>query len=82
MASVFKRGDRWYAKFKDANGRWCTPSTRAETKAEAKRLGFDLERQAERRWRGRIRQQSNASFATVILDSPPKSTGTWRPSIG
>jgi integrase len=49
MASVFKRRDRWYVKFKDANGRWCTRSTRAETKAEAKRLGFDRERQAERR---------------------------------
>jgi len=49
MSSVVKRGARWFAKFKDANGRWCRQATTAATKAEAKRLASDLERQAERR---------------------------------
>jgi integrase len=48
MSSVLKRGARWYVKFKDANGRWCTRPTTAETKTDAKRLASDLERQAER----------------------------------
>ena len=48
MSSVLKRGARWYVKFKDANGRWRTRPTTAETKTDAKRLASDLERQAER----------------------------------
>jgi integrase len=48
MASVFKRGTRWYAKYKDATGSWCTRPTTAETKTDAKRLAGDLERRAER----------------------------------
>ena len=48
MSSVLKRGDRWYVKFKDANGRWCRQPTTAESKTDAKRLASDLERQAER----------------------------------
>ena len=49
MSSVVKRGVRWFAKFKDANGGWCRRATTAETKAEAKRLASELERHAERR---------------------------------
>jgi integrase len=49
MASVLKRGKSWYAKFRDASGRWRMRATTAQTKAEAKRLASDLERQAERR---------------------------------
>jgi hypothetical protein len=48
MSSVFKRGARWYAKFKDSNGRWCTKPTTAATKTDTKRLASDLERRAER----------------------------------
>ena len=48
MSSVLKRGTRWYVKFKDARGRWCSRPTTADTKTEAKRLASDLERQAER----------------------------------
>ena len=48
MSSVFKRGSRWYAKYKDATGRWCSKPTTSETKSDAKRLASDLERQAER----------------------------------
>jgi len=48
MPSVFQRSDRWYVKYKDATGRWCTKPTAAETKTEAKRLASDLERRAER----------------------------------
>ncbi len=48
MPSVFKRGVRWYAKYKDATGRWRTRPTTADTKTDAKRLATDLERQAER----------------------------------
>ncbi len=49
MASVFKRGGRWYTKFKDHTGRWRMQVTTAVTKTEAKRLAMDLERQSERR---------------------------------
>jgi len=48
MPSVFKRGARWYLKYKDTTGRWCTRPTTADTKTDAKRLATDLERQAER----------------------------------
>ena len=48
MSSVFKRGVRWYAKFKDSSGRWCSRPTTAETKTDAKRLASDLERRGER----------------------------------
>jgi len=52
MSSVVKRCGRWYAKFRDANGRWCRRATTADTKAEAKRLASELERRAERRGLG------------------------------
>ena len=48
MASVFQRSDRWYVKYKDATGRWCTRPTTTVTKTEAKHLASDLERRAER----------------------------------
>ena len=48
MSSVFKRGDRWYAKFKNRTGRWEARPTTAKTKTDAIRLAIDIERQAER----------------------------------
>ena len=48
MASVFKRGGSWYAKFRDPSGRWRMQVTTAETKTDAKRLAVDLERKSER----------------------------------
>ena len=48
MASVFKRGDRWYLRVKDTTGRWVNRVTSATTKTEARRLTEDLERKVER----------------------------------
>lgn len=49
MASVIQRADAWYAKFRDADGRPRRIRVSALTRAEAKRMAEDLERQAERR---------------------------------
>jgi len=48
MASVYQRGTVWYARFRDASGRWRAMATRAQTKTEAKRMAGELERKAER----------------------------------
>ncbi len=48
MASVYRRSDRWYLRYRDARGRWRGVVSRAATKTEARRLASDLERQAER----------------------------------
>jgi integrase len=90
MASVFKRGDRWYAKFKAANGRWSRQATTAEAKAEAKRLASELERRAERQRLGLepsvaddcgtlgdlLRWWEDAYFSPT--SAYPRSRGTFR----
>ena len=48
MASVYPKGDKWYAHYKDERGRWRDRALAARTKTEAKRLASDLERQCER----------------------------------
>ena len=48
MASVYARDDKWYLRYKDASGRWKAKASTSATKAEAKRLAFELERKAER----------------------------------
>jgi integrase len=52
MASAFeKRSGKFYARWRDANGRWRDTPTRARTKTEAKRIGIELEQRA---WRERM----------------------------
>ena len=48
MASVYLKRDTWYVGFRDGAGRRVCLATAAATKTEARRLGEDLERQAER----------------------------------
>src|SRR4051812_4182720 len=48
MASAFKRGKTFYAKWKDAAGCWQNRATTARTLTEARRIADDLERRAER----------------------------------
>jgi integrase len=51
--SVYKRGDVWWIKFKDALGAWKPSPTRAQTKTEAKALLVEEEQRVERQRRGR-----------------------------
>ena len=48
MASAFLRGSKWYLRYRDNRGTWCTKSCGAQTKTEAKRLAAELDRQQER----------------------------------
>ncbi len=48
MASVFVKRGRWYLRVKDGAGLWRKIPSSARTKAEARRLAEDFERQAER----------------------------------
>ena len=48
MGSVLYRDDRWVIEWKDATGRYRQKRTKCRTKAEARRMVEDLERQAER----------------------------------
>lgn len=52
MGSVYKRGNVWWVKFKDALGTWQPSPTRAQTKAEARALLVEEEQRAERQRRG------------------------------
>src|SRR4051794_31253570 len=52
MASVFHRDGTWVVEWKDGSGRRRTRRTSCATKAEAKRVAADLERQAERQLLG------------------------------
>jgi hypothetical protein len=48
MASVYKRGDKQYIRYRDARGKWRDKVCAARTKTEAKRLAGELERKCER----------------------------------
>ena len=48
MAEPFKRDGVWLVPWKNHKGRWKQERTKAKTKAEARRIRNDLERQAER----------------------------------
>jgi len=52
VASVYKKHGRYYARWKDAIGRWQRVVTAARTTKEAQRFAEDLERKAERQVRG------------------------------
>ena len=52
MASVTKRGNKWYVHFKDATGKEVQRTTVATTKTEAKEIARELERVAWRQRKG------------------------------
>jgi hypothetical protein len=52
MASVYRKHDRYYARWKDATGRWQRTVTACRTRKDAQRFAEDLERKAERQARG------------------------------
>jgi integrase len=48
MASVYKRGGKWYVRYLDAGGRWRSRKSVVRTKRDAKRMAHDLETKEER----------------------------------
>jgi integrase len=52
MGSVLNRGGNWVVEWKDATGRYRQKRTKCRTKAEARRMVEDLDRQAERQRMG------------------------------
>lgn len=49
MSSVFKRpGNRWYARLKNAEGKWVSRRIRQQTRADAKRVAAAMEAREER----------------------------------
>jgi integrase len=52
MASVIKRGERWYVKWRDAAGVWQRKPTSATTKKAAQEFAALLEHKAERQRKG------------------------------
>src|SRR5439155_18853568 len=52
MASVFEKHGKYYARWKDAAGRWRKQATSCRTKRDARRDADDLERKAERQRKG------------------------------
>ncbi len=48
MASVYEKGGRWYARWKDPSGKWRREVTACTRKRDAERIAEDLERKAER----------------------------------
>jgi len=52
MASIYRKNNKWYVRFKDGTGRWRDTATMATTKTEAKSLAHDLELKADRQRRG------------------------------
>ena len=52
MASVYKRGKRWWIRYRDAHRQWQSEACDATTKVEAKDLAIDVERRCERQRRG------------------------------
>jgi integrase len=52
VASVYRKNDRYYARFKDGRGKWRDRALSVRTKADAKRLAFELEIKCERQRHG------------------------------
>ena len=48
MASVYEKANKWYLRWKGADGRWRDQVSTARSKTEARRLAGELERRAER----------------------------------
>ncbi len=66
MASVFERSGRWYLRWRDAHGRWVQRASQARTKAEARRLAEDVERQTERQRKGLEPVTPEGGGSTVV----------------
>jgi integrase len=52
MASVFRKHNKYYVRWKDASRRWRRSVTACTTKRDAQRYGDDLEHKAERQAKG------------------------------
>lgn len=48
MASVFKRGKRWYVRVRDGSGKWISRASTARSRQQAIRLAVELEQRHER----------------------------------
>lgn len=69
MGSEYERDGRWVVSWKDAAGRWREKRTTCRTKAEARRMREDLERQAERQAMGLeplLQNRGKASFGELM----------------
>ncbi|HXJ21003.1 MAG TPA: site-specific integrase [Polyangia bacterium] len=49
---MYKRGKRWWLRYRDAHNQWRSEACSVRSKTEAKDLAADVERQAERQRRG------------------------------
>jgi integrase len=52
MASAYRRGNRWWIRYRDAHGQWRSEGCSAATKTKAKELAGEEERRCERQRRG------------------------------
>src|SRR5260370_17349557 len=52
MASVYKKGDRWWLRFKGADGRWQGAPAKARTKPAARLEALERERFARQQREG------------------------------
>ena len=70
MGSVMNRDGRWTVEWRDASGRYRQKRTKCRTKAEARRMMEDLERQAERQRLGLepliTEQQRHVTFGELM----------------
>src|SRR5919201_2978060 len=69
MGSEYQRDGRWVVSWKDAVGRWREKRTTCRTKAEARRMREDLERQAERQAMGLeplLQNRGKATFGELM----------------
>jgi len=48
MASSFKEGATYYARYKAADGRWRQRATKAQTKTEARKIAIEIEQREDR----------------------------------
>lgn len=64
MASVRKHRGKWYIRYKDDQGVWRDKATPAATKAEAKRIGLELEGKA---WKRKVGLEVAATETAMTL---------------
>src|SRR5262249_60662538 len=83
MASVYQKDGSWYLAFLDGQGRRRQLRTRARTRSEAKGLGHELERSAERQRLGLepLPTECKLSLAELCawwLQNPCSPKRAWR----
>jgi integrase len=68
MASVYKKQNKWWLKYKDATGKQRNKPTSCDTKASARRLGQELEIKSESQRLGLepMPTKERVSFGTVM----------------